>query len=73
MKRGTIALLQPQAVDTSGTFRFACRLRPTFLAIYLRQLAAWSYPTPAAAGELFERYNGDVVELGKGELLVACN
>lgn len=73
MKRGTIALLQPQSVEISGTFRYACRLRPTFLALYLKQLSAWSFPTPAAASEVFERYNGDVLELGKGELLVACN
>jgi formylmethanofuran dehydrogenase subunit C len=70
MKRGTIALFHPEFPPLLPTFRLACRYRPPFLAVYLRRLAAWGFAvpelTPSAA---FERYNGDLLSLGKGEIL----
>ncbi|MBX9681300.1 MAG: formylmethanofuran dehydrogenase subunit C [Gemmataceae bacterium] len=70
MKRGTIALC---GVETSllPTFRFDCVYRPTFLHLYLRQLAAWNFG-PALKFEpgLVRRYRGDLVALGKGEVLM---
>jgi formylmethanofuran dehydrogenase subunit C len=71
MKRGTVALFgsaDPPAL--LPTFRFACRYRPTFLLLYLRQLAAWGFPLRGdyCRGEC-ARYCGDLVALGKGEVL----
>jgi formylmethanofuran dehydrogenase subunit C len=69
MKRGTIALFggRPELLPT---FRPDCVYRPTFLALYLRQLAAWGFQVaPGQMQGLFQRYSGDLVALGKGEVL----
>jgi formylmethanofuran dehydrogenase subunit C len=69
MKRGTIALFgdRPQLLPT---FRFDCVYRPVFLRLYLRQLGAWhmSIAEEFLSG-FYERYSGDLVALGKGEIL----
>jgi formylmethanofuran dehydrogenase subunit C len=69
MKRGTIALFGPLP-PLLPTFRYDCLYRPVFLGLYLRQLAAWGF---ALAREplsgLCRRYSGDLVALGKGEIL----
>jgi formylmethanofuran dehydrogenase subunit C len=70
MKRGTVGLLGPPA-PLGPTFRFDCVYRPVFLDLYLRRLAAGGF-APAArhrAGR-YRRYSGDLVSLGKGEILV---
>jgi formylmethanofuran dehydrogenase subunit C len=70
MKRGTIALFGASAPPLLPTFRPACRYRPPWLAVYLRQLAAWGFEPPEIGpSATFERYNGDLLELGKGEIL----
>jgi formylmethanofuran dehydrogenase subunit C len=68
IKRGTIVVGGQVAV--LATFRYDCEYRPVFLEIYLRQLQAWGF----AAAERFmhgvwRRYSGDLVALGKGEVL----
>jgi formylmethanofuran dehydrogenase subunit C len=69
MKRGTVVLLGGGA-GLSPSFAPAGRYRFPFLSIYFRQLAAWGFPVP---GEVFsaefDRYNGDLVEGGQGEVL----
>jgi formylmethanofuran dehydrogenase subunit C len=69
MKRGTLAL----GGDMPGllpTFRYDCDYRPVFLSLYLRQLRAWNFPVH---DRLFtgswRRYSGDLIEMGKGEVL----
>jgi formylmethanofuran dehydrogenase subunit C len=71
MKRGTIALFGPdENLKLLPTFRYACTYRPQFLEIYLRQLATWGFSVPALVGAgSFRRYSGDLVALGKGEVL----
>jgi formylmethanofuran dehydrogenase subunit C len=69
MKRGTIVTLgeRPQLLPT---FRHDCTYRPVFLNVYLRQLQAWGFALPpGCVGGLYERYSGDLVGLGKGEIL----
>jgi formylmethanofuran dehydrogenase subunit C len=69
MKRGTIALLdgKPQLLPT---FRPDCVYRPIFMSIYLRQLRAWGFPfAEEHLHGLYQRYSGDLVALGKGEVL----
>jgi formylmethanofuran dehydrogenase subunit C len=70
MKRGTVAVFgsEPQLLPT---FRFDCVFRPSFLPLYLRRLRDAGYPF---AGDIlhgdYRRYSGDLVSLGKGEILV---
>jgi formylmethanofuran dehydrogenase subunit C len=70
MKRGTVAVFGGKAA-LLPTFRFDCVYRPAFLRVYLRQLAAWGFS--GAADHLdrpVARYSGDLVALGKGEVLL---
>jgi formylmethanofuran dehydrogenase subunit C len=70
MKRGTIAYLGA-APELLPTFRPACAYEPVFLALYLRKLRAWGYPVEERfLSGSWRRYCGDLVALGKGELLV---
>lgn len=77
MKRGTIAILDSseQKTELLPTFRYACDYRPDFLSLYQSRLRscdfapAKSFSTP----KHFARYSGDLLELGKGEILVASN
>lgn len=69
MKRGTVAFAGTQP-DLLGTFRYACTYRPVFVALYLRQLEAWGFPIEDRfLGGRWRRYTGDLVGLGKGEIL----
>lgn len=73
MRRGSIIALG-DANDHPvllSSFRYDCVYQPQFLAIYLRQLAAWGFPVnPNALSGSFRRYSGDLVALGKGEVLL---
>ena len=69
MKRGTLAF----AGDLPGllpSFRYDCDYRPVFLSLYLRRLRTWGLPIPdrVFAGN-WRRYGGDLIALGKGEVL----
>lgn len=70
MKRGTVAVFgdKPQLLPS---FRFDCELRPVFLRIYLRDLRDAGFPIGAALMDgSYRRYSGDLLSLGKGEILV---
>jgi formylmethanofuran dehydrogenase subunit C len=73
MKRGTLVALARDgaAPRLLPTFRFDCEYRPPWLPLYVRRLRALGFPVPAplAAGRC-RRYSGDLVELGRGEILV---
>lgn len=71
MKRGTIVLLKRPHTDLLPTFARAGTYQPVFLGLYLGRLRHWGFPVPetAFAGP-WERYNGDLVEQGQGEILV---
>jgi formylmethanofuran dehydrogenase subunit C len=74
MKRGTIAYL---GADTSSlkvlpTFKDDGRFEPLFLNLFARQLQRWSFPiNPDCGNRPFRRWRGDLLELGKGEILAA--
>lgn len=71
MKRGTIALFDETPAEPSFPFRYACRYRPPVMTILLRSLRSHGFPIPSRAFDgSFERYNGDLLEGGRGELLV---
>lgn len=72
MKRGTIAFLNPPPnQDILLTFRPDCTYRPEFMGLYLRRLMDLGFPVREACltGQ-WRRYSGDLLELGKGELLL---
>lgn len=71
MKRGTIAVFgeHPQLLPS---FHFDCVYQPAFLRIYLRTLREAGFLSAENFGSAsFRRYSGDLVALGKGEILVA--
>lgn len=71
MRRGTIALFgAPPAL--LPTFRYACRFRPQALQVMLRELAAEGIESAHVSGDV-TLYNGDVLEGGRGELLVGAH
>ena len=70
MKRGTIALLGPNAPELLPTFRYACDMEPMFLGLYVRRVSALGWRS--ASGQPLtpvRRYCGDILEVGKGEIL----
>jgi formylmethanofuran dehydrogenase subunit C len=69
MKRGTIGLFGPMS-PLLPSFRLSCEYRPVFLRLYLRQLSSWAFHQADSFGNgRFRRYCGDLVALGKGEVL----
>jgi formylmethanofuran dehydrogenase subunit C len=69
MKRGTIALFGDRP-PLLPTFRFDCVYKPIFMRLYLGQLLQWGFPVPEHfLGSGYERYSGDHVAFGKGEVL----
>ncbi len=72
MKRGSLVFAGPPPV-LLPTFRADCVYRPVFLHIYLRQLKAWGFPLDETVLKSeWQRYSGDLVSLGKGEVLLKC-
>ncbi|MEK6262488.1 MAG: formylmethanofuran dehydrogenase subunit C [Planctomycetota bacterium] len=72
MKRGSISLFStPCRAELLPSFHYACSDRPTFLAIYLRHLQQLGFALPdGCCNANYDRYCGDLIELGKGEILV---
>lgn len=70
MKRGTVGLLGTSNADILPTFKYACTYEPTFLKVYLQYLRNLGFPVPPETlTASYRRYCGDLLELGKGELL----
>ena len=72
MRRGTIGLFgSDEDVDVLPTFQFAGTDSPVFLAFAFRRLRDLGFPVPEECfSGKFDRYCGDFLELGKGELVV---
>lgn len=71
MKRGTLGLFDLQNVpEILPTFKYASTYRPVFLEHYFRHLRERKFPVPETCFTArFDRYCGDLLELGKGEIL----
>lgn len=75
MRRGSIIAFQEECsvapLQLLPTFRYNCTYRPAFLRVYLKTLQRYglSIKDEYITGS-YRRYNGDIVELGKGEILV---
>ncbi|MDH7562016.1 MAG: formylmethanofuran dehydrogenase subunit C [Caldisericota bacterium] len=74
MKRGSIVLFQensPNPPELLPTFIYNCTFNPTFLRLYLKALKDYGFPVKEEYIQgNYRRFAGDIVELGKGEILV---
>ena len=72
MRRGTVAFFDTaSAPEMLPTFRATGTCRPTFMRLFLMHLKSLGFALPDGALDAqFHRYNGDFLELGKGEILV---
>lgn len=71
MRRGTIALFGHEPPPLLPSFRFACRYRPEIMTVLLRHVRGLGFPlSEEAATAEFDLFNGDLIEGGRGELLV---
>ncbi|MBD3672107.1 MAG: formylmethanofuran dehydrogenase subunit C [Planctomycetaceae bacterium] len=70
MRRGTIGILGSEgSPDILPTFKAAGRTSPLFLTLYLKHLQEAGFEVPEIPTDL-QKYAGDFLELGKGELLI---
>lgn len=71
MKRGSIVYFGGSAPDMLPTFKDGGVCQPTFLRTYLLHLKSIGFPVPEGLLDAsYQRYAGDFIELGKGEILV---
>lgn len=72
MRRGTIALLKPGSrVDLLPSFRAGCRHRPVAMQLVLRELARRGFALSSDVfSALFDLFHGDLLEGGRGEVLM---
>lgn len=71
MHRGTICILGEANVELLPTFRHACRMEPTALKLILHELNEHGFAASQIATDFaVELYNGDLLEGGRGELLI---
>jgi formylmethanofuran dehydrogenase subunit C len=71
MRRGSLGFFGTQAPPLLPSFRFACRCRPQMLPIMYRQLRGYGFHVPdELLAASFDLYNGDLIEGGRGEVLL---
>ena len=71
MRRGTIGLFGPDPPPLLPTFRHACRYQPTILRFIYQQLRQYTFPVnETLLDSHYDLYNGDLVAMGKGEILL---
>jgi formylmethanofuran dehydrogenase subunit C len=69
MRRASIVAMRPAALPP--TYRRACTYRPSFLRLLLTRLRALGLPvTDAQVAGRYTRWSGDVLELGRAEILI---
>ena len=74
MKRGTIGLFGPEPLTLLPSFRRACQGRFEFLRLVDRTLQRHGFPAPLALGDTtVVLHSGDLLEGGRGELLVRAH
>ncbi len=73
MRRGTIVLAGSEPPDLLPTFRHACRIRPLALRLLRQELRRQGLEWPGPENTpLVDLYNGDFLEGGRGEILIAA-
>jgi len=70
MRRGTLGLLGPNPPPLLPSFRYASTFQPQFLRLILRDLQARGFAfDPSLLAASFDLHHGDLVSVGKGEIL----
>lgn len=71
MRRGTIGVFGPDRPALLPSFRYGCRSRPEILRLIERLLTRHRFPAPCALGDTeIDLYHGDLLEGGRGEVLM---
>ena len=71
MRRGTIGLFGPDPPDMLPSFRRACRYRPDMLGLLFAELRRYDFTVPEALlTAQYDLYHGDLIEGGRGEILL---
>jgi formylmethanofuran dehydrogenase subunit C len=71
MRRGTIGILGPDPPPMLSSFRFGSTYRPQFLGLLLKELHEKGFRVPPKLLDShYDLYHGDLVALGKGEILL---
>ncbi len=71
MCRGTIGLFGGNRPTLLPTFRHGCRFRPPMLQLLGQQLTQLGFPVADSfAMQMCDLYNGDLLALGRGEILL---
>lgn len=71
MRRGTIGILGPDPPPMLSSFRFGSTYKPQFLGLLLKELSEKGFRVaPELLGSNYDLYHGDLVALGKGEILL---
>jgi formylmethanofuran dehydrogenase subunit C len=74
MKRGTIAFFSRTPPQVLPTFRRGAALEPSFMNVLLRTLHRRGFLIEAQSlGAKFEHFSGDMLEGGRGEVLIASS
>lgn len=69
MKGGTIVAFHP--VELLPTFEYNCTYAPIFLRVFFKALRRLGVEVkPEYYSGLYQRYHGDLADLGKGEILI---
>ena len=71
MIRGSLVACTSLRAELVPTFRHAARFQPPFLPLLWNELKQAGFPVPSPMPSKFELWNGDLLEGGRGELLIA--
>jgi len=71
MRRGTLGFFGEETPPLLPTFRHACRYRPDVLSVILRRLKEHNFAIEEKLlGAEVDLYHGDLIEGGRGEILI---
>ncbi len=74
MKRGTLGLLGSPRPPLLPSYRYACRARPVFVTLLLKQLQQLGVVIPEELWTTeLATYHGDLIEGGRGEILLKAD
>lgn len=70
MRRGTLGLFGPNPPQLLPSFRYGCTYEPQFMRVILRTLQSKGFAVdPSLESSEFDLYHGDLVSVGRGEIL----
>ncbi len=73
MRRGTIGFFGETLPHLLPSFAYACRFRPPIMQLIFQQLKSDGFQVPEHLSDAsFDLYNGDLIEGGRGEILLVA-